>query len=691
MEHSGYSQSTLNRYLYILVGSWTVIFVILLGFIATEIESNARHHAFIRARSVVERDVLYRQWAAEHGGVYVPVSEDVQPNPHLSFVHNRDIVTTDGEILTLVNPAAMTRQVYELSNRHSQIINRITSLDLMNRDNAPDTWEATALMELSETGADAFSALVDKNGVDYARTIVPLRTEAGCLECHFDQGYKVGDIRGGISVMVPFAPFLDEEWAASLHMLIMATLLWLAGLIFILVFSGKLKQQLVFIRESERQRNIAESTLHYLAHFDKKTNLPNRALFDDRLGQSIVHAERLMTKVAVAVVQIDNFTKICDTFTHSVEDVLIRKFAEVVGACIRPDDSVARFEKDSLLILLPGILAKENIARIVDKINSRLEKTITIEGHEVFINASFGVALYPDDTTDAENLVRFAETAAERACSLERTNLQMYSTELNEMAHEQLFLETALRKALQEEQFTIYYQPQVDAPSGRVTGAEALIRWFHPEKGMITPDRFIPLAENNGMIFPIGEWIMLNACRQAAAWQKELDRSFQIGINVSAKQFADPHLIDMIDRALTETGLPAENLEIEITEGMIMADVERAIETLIDLKVRGIKIAIDDFGTGYSSLSQLKKFPIDRLKIDRSFVSELGLQQDDKVIVEMIIELTGKLNLSVIAEGVENKEQKDFLVSRGCYQMQGFFFSRPVPPGEFGTVLARCA
>jgi diguanylate cyclase (GGDEF)-like protein len=491
--------------------------------------------------------------------------------------------------------------------------------------------------------------------------------------------------------MVPFEPFLQQEWASSFYMVVMATLLWFAGLVFIFFFARKLKTQFLQIRESERQRNIAESTLHYLAHFDKNTNLPNRARFDDRLAQSLVQARRTNRKVAVAVVRIDNFTKVCDTFKQPVEDLLIRKFAEVVGSSIRPDDTIARFGKDSLLLLLPGISAKENIARVVDKINSRLENQLGIAGQEIFINASFGVALCPDDAVDADTLVRYAETAADRACSLDRTNLQMYSAELNDMAHEHLFLETALRKAIQDDQFSIHYQPQIDAPSGKITGAEALIRWTHPEKGMITPDRFIPLAENNGMIFPIGEWVMRNACQQAVAWQKEYDTPFQIGVNVSAKQFADPFLIDMVDRVLAETGLPPESLEVEITEGMIMVDVDRAIETLIDLKVRGVKIAIDDFGTGYSSLSQLKKFPIDRLKIDRSFVSELDLDNDDKVIVEMIIELTGKLNISVIAEGVEKSEQKEFLVSRGCYQMQGFFFSRPVPPEDFSMTLEACA
>lgn len=682
---------TMNRYILLLIAIWSVVFLVSVVFISTEIHVNAKNQAFIRAKSIAERDMLYRKWASSFGGVYVQVTGQSQPNPLLDFVHNRDVETKSGQMLTLMSPASMTRQVYDISNENSDFINRITSLDLMNPDNAPDAWEAAALMKLSQGDIESYSSLVSQDGVKYARTLIPLKTDASCLDCHLDKGYKVGDIRGGISVLIPFAPFHESEWSDSVHVIAMAVMIWLGGLIVIILFSKKLKQQFVRISESERQRNLAESTLHYLAHFDKKTNLPNRALFEDRLNQAIAYGGRLTNKVAIAVVHIDNFDQISDTSARPIEDVLIRSFAEIIGMSIRPDDTIARFGKNSLILLLPGIVAQENIARIVDKINTHLESPVIVEEQEVFINSSFGVSFYPDDSSDPASLIRFAETAAERACSLERTNLQMYSADLNEMAHEHLFLETGMRKALKENQFAVHYQPQIDAPSGRIIGAEALIRWFHPDRGMIPPDMFIPLAENNGMIFSIGEWVLKTACQQAVKWQENYSGSFQIGINVSAKQFQDPNLVDVIDDILVETGLAPENLEIEITEGTIMQDVDKAIETLVDLKVRGIKVAIDDFGTGYSSLSHLKKFPIDRLKIDRSFVSDLDVNNDDQVIVEMIIDLTGKLHLDVIAEGVENKAQSDFLISRGCYHMQGFLFGRPVSAEDFDKALDACA
>lgn len=681
------SQPDFDRYIYMLVIAWIGVFFMSVAFIASEVQGNAENQAFIRAKSIAERDMLYRQWAGHYGGVYLPHVESIDLDQFQMPGHDSEVVTEDGLQLHLVSSASMTRQVFELGNSGSDFISRITSLDVTNPDNQPDMWESEALTNLKQTGAESFSAIAPSGDVEYARTLFPLKVEQGCLDCHVDKGYQPGDIRGGISILIPFHPFLEAEWEASRSVLMLAALFWLAGFFGIFFFSRKLSQQFQIISESEQQRHIAESTLHYLAHFDKQTNLPKRALFEDRLHQAIVYAGRTERKVAVAVVKIDNFNKLCDVFSERGESELIRRFAEVVSSIIRPDDTIARFEKDSLLILLPGMRSKEGIVSIFEKINYQLEAPFLVDQKELFINSSVGVALYPDDTDDADTLVRYAETAAQTACSLEGATLQMYSEELNRSAHERLFLETGIRKALIEDQFTIYYQPQIDAPSGRIVGAEALIRWFHPEKGMITPDQFIPLAESSGMIVPIGEWIMKNACRQAVVWQREHGRSFQIGINVSAKQFKDPNLVDMIDRALSETGLAPENLEIEITEGMIMEDVERAIETLVDLKVRGVKIAIDDFGTGYSSLNQLKKFPIDRLKIDRSFVSELEVNSDDQVLVEMIIELTGKLNLSVIAEGVEKEEQKKFLISRGCYQMQGFLFSRPIPSEEFGQSL----
>jgi len=687
MEPALNSQAIITRYIYMLVTAWCVIFVVAVSFIVSEVQSNAENQAFLRAKTIAERDILYRDWVSKSGGVYIGVSDQNQPNPFLSFVHDREVVTRDGAKLTLVNPATMTRQVYALNNHDSQIINRITSLDLMNPDNAPDSWESSTLMELGRTGENIHSAMVLRDGIEYARTLVALKTDASCLECHFDQGYRVGDIRGGLSVMIPFAPFLEAEWSDSIYLLLITTLLWLLGLGVIAFFSKQLDLGISQVRESERQLNIAETSLHYLSHFDQRTNLPNRALFDDRLIQAITHSDRVGNKVAVAVMQVANFAQICDTFEYSVGDQLIRRIAETVGVCIRPDDTIARFGRESLLILLPSILVKENIPRIIDKINVILEESLDIEGHEAFVNASFGVSLYPDDSKDPMSLVKFAETAAARAGNLDRSNLQMYASELNDLAHQQLQLETGLRKALKEGQFSIYYQPQIDAPSGRVVGAEALIRWFHPEKGLITPDIFIPMAENNGTIFEIGAWVMREACKQAVAWQKEYQRPFQIGVNVSATQFQDPLLVDMIENVLAETGLSPESLEIEITEGMIMADVENAVDTLVDLKIRGVKIAIDDFGTGYSSLSQLKRFPIDRLKIDRSFVSEIDENNDDQVIVEMIIELTGKLNLAVIAEGVEKVEQRDFLVSRGCYSMQGHLFGKAVAADVFNEVL----
>jgi len=682
------SNKTVYRFSLAFALVWTLVFLMSIIFFSVDIHVKAKNQAFVSAQSIVERDMLYRKWLSGFDGLYLKENQATHADSLPSFVHDQDVETVDGQRLVMISPTSITRLVYDFSNRQSGMISKITSLDLINPDNAPDSWEKAALSQMGKGRNERFSELVSKNGIQYARTLVPLMFGESCQECHTDLGSRAGDFRGGISVQVPFEPFLDREWKQSVPVIMMALILWVIGLAVIFFFSHKLRQQVSLIDENERQLNIAETSLHYLSHFDQKTNLPNRALFDDRLIQAIAHANRLGNKVAIAVMQVANFNQICDTYSESVSDSLIRRCAETVAGCIRPDDTIARFGRESLLILLPNIKVRENIARVIDKVNSAFEESIEIGDREAFVNASFGVALYPEDSKDPGSLVKYAETAASRAGSLERSNLQMYSTELNDMAQEQLFLETGLRKAVKENQFSVFYQPQIDAPSGKIVGAEALIRWFHPEKGMVAPDQFIPLAENNGTIFQIGEWVMREACKQAVEWQKAYDRPFQVGVNVSAKQFQDPKLVDMIENVLAETGLAPGSLEIEITEGMIMSNVENAVDTLVDLKIRGINIAIDDFGTGYSSLSHLKRFPIDRLKIDRSFVSEIDTKVDDQVIVEMIIGLTGKLNLSVIAEGVEKKEHRDFLVSRGCYSMQGYYFGKPVAADIFDNFLA---
>ena len=656
----------------------------------------ATNSALAEARTLVERDVLNRYLSARYGGFYTPASAVVRDNDDSSpatfnhaIVQHGTLQTTDGETLTLVSHVEMTRQMYRLLDEHFGYRGHLTRLESQRADGVPDDWEATALRRF-EDGIEEVSTVERLGGTDYLRFIHVVRVDEDCLSCHAPTRFKPGAVFGGFSLSIPLSPFVDAQWDHYKWILLSYALLWLAGMLLIRYAVGMLRRQFDTIRETESRREMMENSLHYLSYFDPATNLPNRTSFDDRLTMALLHAERRTEKLAVAVMQVSNFNQVCSTFDHQVGDHLLRLTAERVSQALWPDDTIARFGKESLLLLLPGLRARENIARIVNKISNVLELPVVIEGQEAFVRVGFGVALFPEDSKDAHSLINFAETAVSRlATDRRQTSLQMYSSELNIAAHEHLVLETGLRKALREEQMEVYYQPQVDAPSGRIIGAEALLRWHHPERGLISPELFVPVAENNGTIIPIGEWVMHNACHQAALWQRKFGRSFRMGVNVSGRQFQDSSIVDVIEQALTDSNLPAGSLEVEVTEGVVMEEIEKAIATLVDLKVRGVKVAIDDFGTGYSSLSQLRKLPFDRLKVDRSFLQELVHDQDKQAIVEMIIELAARMNLEIIAEGVETSAQMKFLVAHGCYQMQGYFFGRPMTAAGFEELLAR--
>jgi|GEM_PF-5490848 len=657
----------------------------------------ATNTALTEARTLIELDVLNRYLTSRYGGFYVPtaavpaVNAQIATDINPEVAQNGTLQTTDGRHLNLISHVEMTRQVYKLLEEHFGYQGHLTRLDSERAEGAPDVWEAAALRQFA-TGEQEVSAVQRLGETDYLRFIHVVRIDQNCLSCHAPSRFKAGEVFGGFSLTIPLAPFLAAQWEYFKRILISYLLLWIVGLLLVWYAVSLFQRQFAAIRDTESRREMVENSLHYLSHFDPATNLPNRTSFDDRLAMALLHADRRGEKVAVALVQISNFNQICNTFDHQVGDHLLRLTAERISQTLWPDDTIARFGKESILLLLPGLRARENVARIVNKISNVLEAPIEIEAQEAFARVKFGVALFPEDSKDAHTLVNYAETAVSRLVDDHRsTSMQMYSSELNIAAHEQLALETGLRKALREEQMEVYFQPQVDAPSGRIIGAEALLRWHHPEQGIIPPDRFIPIAENNGMIHPIGEWVLQNACRQAAHWQRKFGFPLRMGVNVSGRQFQNDTLIDIINHALDESGLPAESLEVEVTEGVVMEEIEKAIASLVDLKVRGVKVAIDDFGTGYSSLSQLRKLPFDRLKVDRSFLIDVIVDRDKQAIVEMIIELAARMNLEIISEGVETSEQMKFLISHGCYQMQGYLFGRPMTAEAFEELLAQNA
>ncbi len=385
---------------------------------------------------------------------------------------------------------------------------------------------------------------------------------------------------------------------------------------------------------------------------------------------------------------LDRFKDINDSLGHSVGDALLKAVADRIRRCVREGDTVARFGGDEFTLLVPHIDNVEDAAKIAQKILETLKIPFILGERELFATTSIGISIYPGDGLDAETLVRNADTAMYRAKEQGRDNYQLYAPAMNARALERLALENMLRKALSQEELVVYYQPLVDLESRGIIGVEALIRWQHPELGLLSPAHFISVAELSGLIIPIGNWVLLTACRQVHAWHRRLGHELTVAVNLSARQFSQPNLVDGVSRALNESGLPPECLELEITESNAMQNAENTTYTLRELKTLGIRISMDDFGTGYSSLNYLKRFPIDTLKLDQSFVREVTTDPSDAAIVSAVITMAHSLNLTVVAEGVETEEQFAFLQKQRCDRIQGFLFSRPLSADQLEPFLA---
>ncbi|MBE0500127.1 MAG: EAL domain-containing protein [Desulfuromonadales bacterium] len=669
-------------WLIVLLWSIVTIFIALLH--AYGNRQLAQNSALIEARTLIKQEELSRYWIAANGGLYAASSGKGLISPPVSGQAGAQELNNEKSFFT-ISHNDITAQMYRRLEDDYGYRARMISLDSIRAEGVPDRWERDAFKTLTG-GEDFFYEVVSLHGQDSLRLIHATRFQEECVNCHTSE-YRVGELLGAFSLTLPLDSYYTALGIYSYSVLIGYLLLWLFGLLLTCFATSLFKRLYLRSCEQGNQLQLAETNLHYLAYFDPGTNLPNRATFDDRLRVAMAHAVRLNERVAIAVVNLENFTTIRGLYSQGVGEQLVKKVAEVIAGHIRPDDTIARMGNDRLLLLLPGLVSRENVARIVNNINRGFEESVALDKMEVFAKVSFGVSIFPDDASTSELLISQAETAAFRVAQQKISNLQMFSEEMNAAAHAHLQLETGLRHGLSRNEFSLYYQPQINVPAGSVFGAEVLIRWNHPERGLIMPDQFIPMAENNGSIVPIGEWVIMEACAQVVRWKNLFNIPFRLGVNISARQFQDVELVDLIDRVLQKTGIDPADLEIEITEGTIMENVDRAIETLIDLKVRGVKVAIDDFGTGYSSLSQLKKLPFDRLKVDRSFILDLDSNRDSQVIIEMIIDLAAKLNMEIIAEGIETEQQKNFLISRGCYLMQGYLFARPMPADDFTRFL----
>ncbi|MCU6501762.1 EAL domain-containing protein [Rugamonas sp. A1-17] len=448
---------------------------------------------------------------------------------------------------------------------------------------------------------------------------------------------------------------------------------------------------LVAIVRDISERKLAESRMQHLAHHDTLTGLPNRGLIADRLELTIAQASRGGGSVLVAFIDLDGFKLVNDGLGHNAGDELLKVVAARMSACLRAGDTVGRFGGDEFVLLLNEPRNGEDAAPVLERVREAVLESIDVGGQEVQVSCSIGVAVYPNDGADAGTLLMHADAAMYRAKDMGKNNCQFYTREMNASIEEKLVLLEGLRGALDDGQFRLVYQPKVDLRTGRIFGVEALVRWEHPEHGCVGPDRFIPLAEESGMIVALGEWVLRTACRQNRAWQEAGLAPLRMAVNVSPRQFEEQGLVPRVALALADSGLAPEWLELEVTEGVIMRDLHQAVAKMGELRAMGVSLSIDDFGTGYSSLSALKSFPISTLKIDKSFVRDLGISEGDQAVASSIIDLAHRLHLRVIAEGVETEQQCAFLRQNGCDEMQGYLFSRPLPPEQLRLLLVEQA
>jgi len=436
------------------------------------------------------------------------------------------------------------------------------------------------------------------------------------------------------------------------------------------------------------ERRLANEKINHLAFHDALTNLPNRMLFQDRVKACFEQARVFNRKPAILFFDLDRFKVINDTLGHHVGDNMLQVLADRLRTLVRPEDTMARFSGDEFIWLIPHVLDRDEAAAFAREVGRIVSKPYDYGGQELFVTASIGVSFYPEDGTDADTLIKHADTAMYRAKEKGGDTFEFYHPDMNFRSLERLHLETHLRKALSRDQIRVYYQPLVDLGSGNIFGMEALVRWEHPELGLVSPGEFIPLAEETGVIVPIGNWVLREACMQNKRWH-DMGYDLCVSVNISMQQFQHPEFVPTIQETLAETGLDPSWLALEITESVAMKNVNFVMETIEELKRIGVYISIDDFGTGYSSLSYLKRFRVHTLKIDRSFIRDVTTDEDNAAIVTALIAMSQQMKMRSLAEGVETTEQLRFLKERGCNEVQGYIYSKPLPAGDFEKLLEK--
>jgi diguanylate cyclase (GGDEF)-like protein len=483
----------------------------------------------------------------------------------------------------------------------------------------------------------------------------------------------------------------DERLAATRR--VSQVYLWRAGigsvlLLLLTTVLGRLSWQLARARVRENEATLAHALrIEYLAYHDGLTALPNRSLFNKLLSQAISQARRYNKRLAVAFIDLDRFKQINDTLGHEAGDELLKEVASRLKTCLRDSDIVARLGGDEFVVLLTELAGEKYAATVGQKIITSIAKPFVLLGHDFRVTASIGISTYPLDGEDAQTLTKNADVAMYQAKEDGKNNFQFYSEKLNANSLERLTLESSLRHALERGEFQLHYQAKRDIATGQITGMEALLRWQHPDLGMVAPMQFLPVADESGLLVPIGKWVLQTACRQNMAWQTQGLPRLKIAVNLSPRQFFDEHLLRDVAAVLDSTGMEASLLELEIHESLLIRDIDKTLKILTALKALGVNIAIDDFGAGFSSLSTLQRFPLDTIKIDRSYIRDIATRDEGSNLTEAIIAMGKSLSLTVVAQGVETKEQADFLREHACDEIQGFYFNKPVSAQQFTDLL----
>jgi diguanylate cyclase (GGDEF)-like protein/PAS domain S-box-containing protein len=756
-----------------------------------------RELALNTARSAFNKDQAYRQWASSHGGVYVDPTEKTPPSPWMAHLPDRDLVTTDGRKLTLMNPAYMLREMMADFGELYGIKGRIVGIVYLNPNNEADEWEASAIRRFSTGEIDELVDVSPIDGQPYMRLISPMIMQESCQKCHGHLGFPNGSVRGAVSVSVPLASYSRAEMKA--HVTIAGTHggIWLLGLAGIgfggrraarhlgeraraaqesrlaaHMFGNALEAMLITDDQGTILRvnpafthltgyladevvghkaNVLRSYHHddafyaglwgalatkgqwqgeimnrrkdgaifaawetiaavtepgaskpryfvasfrditeqlenqkhiqHLAHYDPLTDLPNRTLFQDRLSHALRLAGREDRKLALLFLDLDGFKKVNDTMGHRAGDSLLVEVARRLQGAVRGSDTVSRLGGDEFAVILEKVETSEDAVMVAEKLIAALSTPTVIGDRQVFVGASVGIALCPEDGTEAEMLLQHADTAMYQAKAGGKGRWRFYSTDMTQRQTLRLQLESHIRDAIDTRAFQVYYQPKLRLADGTIGGFEALVRWPHPELGLVPPTDFVPLAEELGLITQIDLMVLDQACRMGKACMEQ-GFAVSMAVNLSSLDLKSEGLSGRIQAIIEENGFPAEMVVLEITESFAMEVGQGGIEALERLSALGVSLAIDDFGTGYSSLSYLKQLPVDSVKIDRAFVRDIGTDSRDTMLVHTIVGLAHSLDLKVVAEGVEADNQRLILQGHKCDEAQGYLISKPMPADQ---------